>query len=140
MESITMMDIDKIKFAEDAYENACKYLGVKYTPLLYSDLDNIGISNRHVKAISAIYKLIIIAEAWNKEDCFVPDFSNYNQCKWFPWFAADGACAGFGSAYTYSAPSSSTASIGSRLCFGSKKRATEFGEQFIWLWNDFLLI
>ncbi|MEF9922998.1 MAG: hypothetical protein RR854_00290 [Muribaculaceae bacterium] len=123
----------------NSYETACNNLGILFTPLLGLDLDNIGISNKHVKAISAIYKLMIIAEAWNKADEFVPNFDNTNQYKWFPWFRKQGT-GGFVSANTNSAATSVYAFLGSRLCFKSEERATEFGEQFIDLWNDFLLI
>lgn len=33
---------------------------------------------RHIKALIALNKLFTIAEKWNKEDGFVPDFSNKN--------------------------------------------------------------
>ena len=41
----------------------------------------------HVEALIALNELFTIAEAWNKEDGFVPDFSNNDQQKYFPWFA-----------------------------------------------------
>ena len=47
------------------------------------------INFRHLKALAALNKLFSIAQAWNKEDSFVPDFSNDNQGKWFPWFRYD---------------------------------------------------
>ena len=44
------------------------------------------INPKHIKALIALNKLFTIAEAWNKEDEFVPDFSDLNQDKWFPLF------------------------------------------------------
>ena len=41
----------------------------------------------HIEALIALNELFTIAQAWNKEDDFLPDFSNRNQCKYFPWFA-----------------------------------------------------
>ena len=94
---------------------------------------------KHVKALIALNELFTIAQAWNKEDGFVPDFSNTNQSKWFPWFVYKKDAAGFVSASTYIAPSNASAHFGSRLCFKTPARARQFGEQFIDLWNDVLL-
>lgn len=104
----------------DSYEAAKIYLG--------------GDAKNHQKALIALKKLIVIAEAWNKQDGFVPDFDNANQYKWFPLFRYDNESAGFvyDESYTDSV-------LGSRLCFISSERAEQFGEQFIDLWNDFLL-
>lgn len=93
----------------------------------------------HVKALIALNELFTIAQAWNKADDFVPDFSDNTQCKWFPWFWYSEDVAGFVSAYTAIAPSNASAVIGSRLCFKTSARARQFGEQFIDLWNDFLM-
>lgn len=54
---------------------------------------------KHVKAIIAFNRLCTIAQAWNKEDDFTPDFSNRNQEKWFPWFVYSNDAAGFLYAY-----------------------------------------
>ena len=94
---------------------------------------------KHVKAIIAFNRLCTIAQAWNKEDDFTPDFSNRNQEKWFPWFVYSDDAAGFVSAYTHVTATSAHANIGSRLCFKTSARARQFGEQFIDLWNQVLL-
>lgn len=49
---------------------------------------------RHIKALIALNKLFTIAEKWNKEDGFVPDFSNKGQWKYFPWFKYEGKLRG----------------------------------------------
>lgn len=97
------------------------------------------INPKHVKALIALNELFTIAQAWNKEDDFTPDFSNGNQTKWFPWFVYSDKAAGFVYAATYNAATNTTAGIGSRLCFKTSARARQFGEQFIDLWNDVLL-
>ena len=97
------------------------------------------INPKHIKALIALNELFTIAQAWNKEDGFVPDFSDWQQNKWFPWFKYDKDAAGFVFAYTHSAPPSACASFGSRLCFKSSARAAQFGKQFIDLWNDVFL-
>lgn len=98
-----------------------------------------ALNPNHVEALIALNELFTIAEAWNKADEFVPDFSNGNQDKWFPWFYYNKDAAGFVYAYTNAAPSYSSADIGSRLCFKSANRARQFGKQFIDLWNKVLL-
>ena len=97
------------------------------------------INPKHIEALIALNKLFTIAQAWNKEDGFVPDFSDWQQNKWFPWFKYDKDAAGFVCANTYNAPASAPATFGSRLCFKSSARAAQFGKQFIDLWNDVFL-
>lgn len=94
---------------------------------------------KHVKAIIAFNRLCTIAQAWNKEDDFTPDFSNRNQEKWFPWFVYSDDAAGFVSAHTHDTATTASAKLGSRLCFKTSARARQFGEQFIDLWNQVLL-
>lgn len=97
------------------------------------------INPKHLKALIALNKLFTIAQAWNKEDGFVPDFSDWNQDKWFPWFVYDKDAAGFVYANTYNAPTSAYAYVGSRLCFKSSARAAQFGKQFADLYNKIFL-
>lgn len=97
------------------------------------------INPSHVKALIALNELFTIAQAWNKEDEFEPDFSNSNQYKYFPWFVYDNRSAGFVCAYTHTTAAFTYAYFGSRLCFKTPERARQFGEQFIDLWNDVLL-
>ena len=98
-----------------------------------------GINPRHLEALIALNQLFTIAEAWNKEDEFVPDFSDCGQGKWFPWFKYDKDAAGFVFAYTARTPSSAGANFGSRLCFKSSARAAQFGKQFADLYNKVFL-
>ena len=94
---------------------------------------------RHIKALIALNKLFTIAEKWNKEDGFVPDFSNKGQWKYFPWFKYNGESAGFVFACTSTA-SGANASLGSRLCFKSESRAEEFGKKYVDLYNEVFLL
>lgn len=98
------------------------------------------VNPKHIKALIALNELFTIAQAWNKADDFVPDFSNSMQDKWFPWFVYDKGAAGFVFAYTYGAPSYSYALIGSRLCFKTRNRAIQFGKQFVGLYNQVFLL
>ena len=98
------------------------------------------VNPKHIKALIALNELFTIAQAWNKADDFVPDFSNSMQDKWFPWFVYDKGAAGFVYAGTNSAPSLTNASVGSRLCFKTRNRAIQFGKQFVGLYNQVFLL
>lgn len=93
----------------------------------------------HLEALIALNKLFTIAEAWNEEDGFVPDFLDWEQDKWFPWFVYDKDAAGFVFANTHIAPATVLASICYRLCFKSSARAAQFGKQFADLYNKVFL-
>ena len=93
----------------------------------------------HLKALIAFNRLATIAQAWNKADGFVPDFSSLSQDKWFPWFYYDKEAAGFVFAYTGYAPSHAYALLGSRLCFATRNRAAAFGKAFTHLYNEMFL-
>ena len=97
------------------------------------------INPEHLEALIALNELFTIAEAWNKEDGFVPDFTDWNQDKWFPWFKYDKDAAGFVYAGTGSTPTGAGANFGSRLCFKTPERAMQFGKQFTDLYNKILL-
>lgn len=97
------------------------------------------INPKHIKALIALNELFTIAEAWNKEDGFVPDFSKWEQDKWFPWFKYSKDAAGFVFAGTDYAPTFGIASFGYRLCFKSSARAAQFGKQFVDLYNKVFL-
>lgn len=97
------------------------------------------INPKHIEALIALNKLFTIAQAWNKEDGFVPDFSDRDQDKWFPWFKYDEDAAGFVFANTTYTPTNAYANFGSRLCFKSSARAAQFGKQFADLYNKVFL-
>lgn len=97
------------------------------------------INPKHLEALIALNELFTIAQAWNKEDGFVPDFSDWNQYKWFPWFKYDKGVAGFVFAHTHNTPTTAIASFGSRLCFKTRERAEQFGKQFSDLYNKVFL-
>ena len=97
------------------------------------------INPMHIEALIALNELFTIAQAWNKEDGFVPYFSDWEQNKWFPWFVYDKDAAGFVFADTLNAPTNAPANFGSRLCFKSSARAAQFGKQFADLYNKFFL-
>ena len=102
------------------------------------------INPKHIEALIALNKLFTIAEAWNKEDGFVSDFSDWEQDKWFPRFKYDEDAAGFVCAdvqymSTHYTRTNVAAYINSRLCFKSSARAEQFGKQFAHLYNKIFL-
>lgn len=93
------------------------------------------INPKHIEVLIALNELFTIAEAWNKEDGFVPDFSDWNQDKWFPCFKYDKDTVEFVPVTTFTAPTYAHANFDSRLCFKSSARAAQFGKQFAHLYN-----
>lgn len=94
---------------------------------------------RHLNALAALNKLFSIADAWNKADGFVPDFSDSSQYKYYPWFVYNKDAAGFVYAHTNYAAANTNADVGSRLCFKTANRARQFGEKFADLYNQVFL-
>ena len=94
---------------------------------------------RHVDALIALNELFTIAEAWNKADGFVPDFSDKEQRKYFPWFAYDKDVAQF-SADGSEWFAHESELLGARLCFKTGDRARQCGQRFAGLFNKFLMI
>ena len=119
--------VDKERFSKSVVK-------IKKAEILIKELNP-----KHIEALVALNRLFTIAEAWNKEDGFVPDFSDWNQNKWYPWFKYDKDAAGFVCAAANTATAYATASFGSRLCFKTAKRAEQFGKQFAHLYNKVLL-
>lgn len=128
------------------FESARKALGLKpndYT--LFEHLPKFiarfisDINPKHIDALVALNKLFTIAQAWNKEDGFVPDFSDWNQDKWFPWFKYDKDVAEFVCTDTINAATAASAHLGSHLCFKTSERAAQFGKQFVDLYNEVFL-
>ena len=91
---------------------------------------------KHIEALVALNRLFTIAEAWNKADGFVPDFSDKEQNKWIPWFKYDKDAAGFVFSHTYTTSAVANACIGSLLCFKTEERAAQFGKQFGHLYTN----
>ena len=115
----------------NTFEQALGFLCEECTP---------GTDVKHEKALSALEVLFVIAQAWNKEDGFVPDFSNEEQRKYYPWFEYNKGAVGFVCANTHWTATKAHATAGSRLCFATRERAFAFGKKFESLYNDFLLL
>lgn len=136
---IKEIDVKDVNETITDFERAREALGLKpntfynlseHVPKFFSD-----INPKHIEALIALKKLFTIAEAWNKEDEFVPNYSDWKQDKWFPWFEYNRDAAGFVYVVTNYSPTIANAYLGSRLCFKTSKRAEQFGKQFEDLYN-----
>ena len=130
------------------FESAREMLGLKALGFLnkFDDVTKLisDINPKHIEALIALNKLFTLAEAWNKEDGFVSDFSDCEQDKWFPRFRYDDDAAGFVCAdaqymSTHYTLTNVAAYINSRLCFKTPERAEQFGKQFDDLYNKVFL-
>ena len=145
---------DRIK----TFEDACKELGEEHLFVVQYKSNEMGDVDTD---LDAYLKLRIIAAALNEG--WEPQFTEDEE-HWYPWFTlwtegklseksdkwkADrhvistgdysGYWAGFALSNSSYFPSSTHASIGSRLCFKSEALATYCGTQFIDLWAAFML-
>lgn len=128
------------------FETARKVLGIKPLEgvIVSKRLEGVErlvreINPKHLEALIALNQLFTIAEAWNKEDGFVPDFSDLNQYKWYPWFKYDKDAAGFVYFHTEFSGSVASSTLGQRICFKTSERAEQFGKQFADLYNKVFL-
>lgn len=137
---IESVPLEKNKYITD-FESAQDIIGSLKFILAENScfFHNVELNQDHIKALIALNKLFTIAQAWNKEDGFVPNFSDWEQDKWFPWFKYDKDAAGFVYAASYNAATLARAGFGSRLCFKTSECAAQFGKQFIDLYNKVFL-
>lgn len=105
--------------------------------LRFSDVE---LNIKHIGALIALNQLFTIAQAWNEQDNFVPDFANHKQAKWYPFFECCKGGIQFNTAFVAYATGSVSSCFGSRLCFKSRGRAEQFGKQFIDLYNQVFLL
>lgn len=143
-----------------SYEDACRELGIK--PIDTRVCNQVGDFILDHTTI-AYMKLRTIVEALNEG--WKPEFTEH-EWRFYPWFFLytqaeldddmgdsekkerrmidtgdyQTEYAGFGFAYSFSTPSYTYASVGSRLCLRTSDLAIYCGKQFIELWADFNLI
>lgn len=114
------------------FEDACKILGIKL------DLPDVStMPKKHQKSLIAHYKLVIIAEALNEG--WKPNWSDYDEYKYHPWFEYDKARSGFGFGSADWTSTGTSTYVGSRLCFKTKTLAEYIGKQFEELYNEYFL-
>ena len=123
----------------DVFGVAKKLLSKSIDPRKDAEILIKQLNPKHIEALVALNRLFTIAEAWNKADGFVPDFSDRSQTKWFPWFKYDKDATLFVFAHTDFTSRYAYANFGSRLCFKTSERAAQFGKQFAELYNKVFL-
>ena len=141
----TLEEIDAAEHIDNGiinFDAACEYLHLgasEISPFVGKQITNLVevINPAHVEALSALNKLFTIAEAWNKQDGFVPDFGKANQEKYVPVFYYDSETRLF--SYVDVRVATAFSYIGARLCFKSRERAAQFGNMFLSLYNDVFL-
>lgn len=119
------------------YEEACQVTGTDPNALP----DVTMLPEEDQKSVIAYCKLIVVAKALNEG--WVPDFTNGDQYKYWPWFWVErdssGASAGLSYTNTNHTASTTDANVGSRLCFKTRELARYAGETFTSLYRDYLL-
>ena len=123
----------------DVFGVAKKRLSKSIDPIKDAEILIKELNPKHIEALVALNELFTIAEAWNKADGFVPDFSDWRQTKWFPWFKYNKDAAGFVFEHTNYTPTYAATHLGSRICFMTSERAEQFGKQFADLYNKVFL-
>lgn len=136
-------DYTDIRDRVKTYADACKILGI-------GEMDE-----KAMKACGfrpdeiARRKLETITEALNEG--WRPDWNNTDEYKYFPWFyikpgagkdaegEPNGADAGLANANPYNAASTTTAHLGSRLCFHERRTAAYAGDTFRDLYAQILV-
>lgn len=108
------------------FKDACKLTGRPDVP----DFSNLPADMR--KHFEAQYKMIVIAEALNEG--WMPDWNNYNEYKYYPWFEMSPSSFAFDvSVY---AAADANAGSGSRLKFRTRELSEYAAKQFIDIWKD----
>jgi hypothetical protein len=95
-------------------------------------------ANDRQLAVQSFTMMIIIAEALNEG--WVPDYSNGNQEKWYPWFEWKQSKAGFGFTRTGTGWASTSTAVGARLVFKTQELAAYAGKQFEDIYNGFITL
>ena len=117
------------------FEDACKALKLDPEKVIP---DFSMFPEKHQKAMIAHAKLIIIAQALNGD--WKPDWKNWEQWKYTPWFDMENSSSGSGFSYLDCADWHAGSCVGSRLCFKSRDLAEYAGKQFLDLYRDYFVI
>jgi hypothetical protein len=114
-----------------SFETACEAEGID--PKLLPDVSMLPEQFR--KPIIAGYILMVAFKAINQD--WKPDWSNWNENKYFPWFRV--LSSGFGFSGTDYNCANADAYVGSRLCTNSSEKALHIAKYFEAEYKDFML-
>jgi hypothetical protein len=115
------------------FEDACKVLNLDATTII-PDFSFFPESDRQAMIDHA--KLVIIAKAINGD--WVPDWNNWDQYKYYPWFKM-GSPSGGGFSYDDCDGWYTCSTVGSRLCFETREQAKYVGKQFEDLYKSYFV-
>jgi hypothetical protein len=120
----------KRKFEDiKTFEDACEELGIvnnSCRPIFDDEEDPDEIAYKKLKVI-----IKAINQGW------VPDWTDGNQRKWYPWFNLS---SGFGFSVSDCDYVGTVTCVGSRLCFETEAKSNYCAKQFIDLYEQFLTI
>ncbi|TWP30535.1 hypothetical protein ETU09_00610 [Apibacter muscae] len=122
--------IEKIK----TFEDACKELNLNpkdFTITIPNEF------SKHSEALTAHLKLVVITQALNEG--WEPDWSNWDEYKYYPWFDMEDSASG-GFSFGGYGDWNSISIVGSRLCFKSRELAEYAGKQFEGLYETYFVI
>jgi len=117
-----------------SFEDACKKEGID--PLKLPDVSMIPEDLR--SAVINYYKLCIIYRAINNG--WTPDWSDWNQYKYYPWLMVLSSGSGFGFSDTLYLSARTGTGVGSRLCTDNSEKAMYIGNTFGKEYAEFFLI
>ncbi|MCX6282377.1 MAG: hypothetical protein NTU51_10480 [Bacteroidetes bacterium] len=117
-----------------SFEDAC--MKIELDPEALPEVSMIPEEFR--KAIINCYKLYIIFKAINNG--WIPDWNNWKQYKYFPWFRVLSSGSGFGFSSSLCDFVGTITGVGSRLCTDTSEKALYIGQQFGEEYAEFFLI
>lgn len=117
-----------------SFEEACKKEGLNPE----EEIPFKNPANGRQKAVNAAAKLFIISKALNGD--WKPDWNNWNQGKYYPWFNMQSTAAG-GSGFSFRdfGYGDSDSRVGSRLVYKDSKTAEYAGTQFLEIYRDLMV-
>ena len=125
---LEVVECDDVNEEITDFESARKYLKLE------------GPNKKNTAPLIALDQLFTIAEAWNKADGFVQDFSDCAQFKWIPCFKYDKDAARFVYHVSSYTTEYASACLGPHFCFMTLERAEQFGKQFEELFNKVFML
>lgn len=123
------MDYTEIK----TFEDACKVVNLDLNTVI-PDFSQFPQADQ--EAMIAHAKLVIIAKALNGD--WTPDWNNWQQHKYYPWFEMSSPSGG-GFSCNVCDSWSSISYVGSRLCFQNREIAKYAGKQFEDLYKTYFV-
>ncbi len=95
--------------------------------------------NKNQEALNAAAILFEIIDRANKKDNkskeWIPDWTNYNEYKYYPYFYLSGS----GFAFHYTDGWNSNAAAGSRLCFLKRDTARTVAKKYLPIYEKFMM-